>query len=405
MLKKVGLVAVLAALISVVVATTAWGSATAPRTAAAATASVKCGKQVSIGVAYPATGGVAFLGALQFDWAKTALKRWNGSHKLKIKLVQGDTKLTTDAAANLAVAHSFASNGKILAVTGPAGSQEVQDSAGVYHGAGLAPVSGSATRVFLTRATPGNPRETSKGFFYRTVPNDGQQGDAVASFINKNLKKKRIYIIDDEEAYSQGLADQVQADLKKVGINAGRNHVAQNVSDFSSLIAAIPNNTQVVYIPWQQAAEAQTFASQLHANGKNAIVMGSDGIDAPGQFTTNGSYVSGFPVDASNPVYKSFTKAHKGQPEAFGLPTYTSIWTNATAIQMACKAGHGKTTRKAVRATLLKVKLSAAQSLLGFPVQFLNKNKGTFQGPGDMGGSADFAIYHITKNGTYVRVK
>jgi len=405
MLKKIGLVAVLAALISFVVATTALGSAKAPRTLAASTASVKCGKQVSIGVAYPATGGVAFLGALQFDWAKTAVKRWNGSHKLKIKVVQGDTQLTTNAAANLAVAHSFASNGKVLAVTGPAGSQEVQDSAGVYHGAGLAPVSGSATRIFLTRAKTGKPRETSKGFFYRTVPNDGQQGDAVANYIHSNLKKKRIYIIDDEEAYSQGLADQVQQDLKKFGINASRNHVAQNVSDFSSLIASIPSNTQLVYIPWQQAAEAQTFASQLHANGKNAIVMGSDGIDAPGQFTTKGSYVSGFPVDAANPVYKAFTKAHKGQPEAFGLPTYTSIWVNATAIKMACKAGHGKTTRKAVRKDLLKVKLTAKQSLLGFPVQFLNKNKGTFQGPGDMGGTADFAIYHITSNGTYVRVK
>ena len=405
MLKKIGLVAVLAALISVVVATTAWGSAKAPRAGAAATASVKCGKRVSIGVAYPATGGVAFLGALQFDWAKTALSRWNGSHKLKIKLVQGDTQLTTNAAANLAVAHSFASNGKVLAVTGPAGSQEVQDSAGVYKGAGLAPVSGSATRIFLTRSKPGNTRETAKGFFYRTVPNDGQQGDAVANYIHKNLNKKRIYIIDDEEAYSQGLADQVQQDLKSVGINASRNHVAQNVSDFSSLIAAIPSNTQLVYIPWQQAAEAQTFASQLHANGKNAIVMGSDGIDAPGQFKTPGSYVSGFPVDATNPVYKSFTKAHKGQPEAFGLPTYTSIWANATAIKMACKAGHGKTTRSAVRKDLLKVKLNASQSLLGFPVQFLNKNKSTFQGPGDMGGTADFAIYKISKNGTYTRVK
>lgn len=405
MLKKIGLVAVLAALISVVVSTTAWGSSKTTRTAAAASATVKCGKTVSIGLAFPATGGVAFLGALQLDWAKTAQKRWNGSHSLKVKLVQGDTKLTTDAAANVAVAHSFASNGKILAVTGPAGSQEIQDSSGVYHGAGLAPVSGSATRVFLTRAKPGKPRETSKGFFYRTVPNDGQQGDAVANYINKDLKKKRIYIIDDEEAYSQGLADQVQADLKKFGINASRNHVAQNVSDFSSLIAAIPSNTQVVYIPWQQAAEAQTFASQLHANGKNAIVMGSDGIDAPGQFSTPGSYVSGFPVDANNPVYKSFTKAHKGQPEAFGLPTYTSVWANATAIKMACKAGHGKTTRQAVRKTLLKVKLSATQSVLGFPVQFLNKNKGVFQGPGDMGGTADFAIYKISKNGTYVRVK
>jgi branched-chain amino acid transport system substrate-binding protein len=405
MLKKIGLVAVLAALISVVVSTTAWGSAKAPRTAAAATASVKCGKRVSIGVAYPATGGVAFLGALQFDWAKMALKRWNGSHKLKIKLVQGDTQLTTNAAANLAVAHSFASNGKVLAVTGPAGSQEVQDSAGVYHGAGLAPVSGSASRIFLTRAKSGTARETSKGFFYRTVPNDGQQGDAVANYIHKELNKKRIYVIDDEEAYSQGLADQVQADLKKVGINSTRNHVAQNVSDFSSLIASIPNNTQLVYIPWQQAAEAQTFASQLKANGRNAIVMGSDGIDAPGQFEAKGAYVSGFPVDAANPVYKAFTKAHKGQPEAFGLPTYTSIWANATAIKMACKAGHGKTTRKAVRKDLLKVKLTAKQSVLGFPVKFLNKNKGTFQGPGDMGGLADYAIYHINNKGTYVRVK
>src|SRR3954471_5847383 len=164
MLKKIGLVAVLAALISVVVSTTAWGSAKAPRTAGAATASVKCGTRVSIGLAYPATGGVAFLGALQIDWAKTAVKRWNASHKLKIKLVQGDTKLTTDAAANLAVAHSFASNGKVLAVSGPAGSQEVQDSTAIYKGAGLADVSGSATRVALTRSKSGTARETAKGF-------------------------------------------------------------------------------------------------------------------------------------------------------------------------------------------------------------------------------------------------
>jgi branched-chain amino acid transport system substrate-binding protein len=405
MLKKIGLVAVLAALISVVVATTAWGSAKTPRTAAAATATVKCGKTVSIGVAYPATGGVAFLGALQFDWAKYALKLWNKSHKLKIKFVQGDTQLTTNAAANIAVAHSFASNGKILAVTGPAGSQEVQDSTAIYKGAGLASVSGSATRIFLTRAKPNNPRETSKGFFYRTVPNDGQQGDAVANFIHKTLNKKRIYIIDDEEAYSQGLADQVQADLKKVGINAVRNHVAQNVSDFSSLIAAIPSNTQLVYIPWQQAAEAQTFASQLKANGKNAIVMGSDGIDAPGQFEAKGAYVSGFPVDATSPVFKAFTKAHGGKPETFGLPTYTSVWVNATAINMACKAGHGKTTRTAVRKDLLKVKLTAKQSLLGFPVHFLSKNFSTFQGAGDMATPANFAIYHITNSGAYVRVQ
>jgi branched-chain amino acid transport system substrate-binding protein len=406
MLKKVGAVAVLAALVSIVVATTAWGSAKAPaRLTAAAASTVTCGKTVTIGLAYPATGGVAFLGATQLDWAKYAAQRWNKSHKLKIKLLQGDTQLTTNAAANIAVAHSFASNGKILALTGPAGSQEIQDSAAIYKRAGLAPVSGSATRIFLTRATTGNPRETSKGFFYRTVPNDGQQGDAVASYIHETLKKKHIYIIDDEEAYSQGLADQVQADLKKVGINAARNHVAQNVNDFSSLIASIPSNTQLVYIPWQQAAEAQTFAQQLKASGKNAIVMGSDGIDVPGQFEAHGAYVSGFPIDATSSAYKAFLKAHGGKPETFGIPSYTSVWVNATAVKMACTAGHGKTTRAAVRKDLAKVKLTAAQSLLGFPVHFLSKNFSTFQSAGDMATPANFAIYHITNSGAYVRVK
>ena len=105
-------------------------------------------------MAYPATGGVAFLGVLQSDWAKYAAKRWNGSYKLKIKLVQGDTQLTTNAAANLAVAHSFASNGKVLAVTGPAGSQEVRTP----RASTTVPVSRRSparrARIFLTRPKP-----------------------------------------------------------------------------------------------------------------------------------------------------------------------------------------------------------------------------------------------------------
>jgi branched-chain amino acid transport system substrate-binding protein len=407
MLKKVGVVAALAALASVLVATTAWGSATKPAhvSAAAATASVKCGKTVTIGMAYPETGPAASLGTPQFDWASWAKKVWNRSHKLKIRLLQGDTQLGNSPGLAVPVAHSFASNGKVLGIVGPAGSQEVQDSIAVYKGAGLAAVSGSATRIFLTRAKPTKPRETPKGFFFRTVPNDGQQGDRVAAFIHNTLKYKHVYIIDDEEAYSQGLADQVQADLAKVGIHAGRNHISQQNNDFSSVITAIPANTQVVYIPWQLPEQAQAFWNQLHTSGHKANIMGSDGTDAPGTFQPNGhGYVSGFPVDFTSTTLKSFEKAHNHQPETFGIPSYTATLVNATAIAKACKAGHGKTTRKAVRKQIQKVKLSAKQGLLGFPVQFLSKNKSTYQGPGDMGGTANFAVYKITKAGTYVRV-
>jgi branched-chain amino acid transport system substrate-binding protein len=405
MLKKVGAAALLAALVSIVVATTAWGSAKAPSRVSAATASVKCGKHATIGVAYPATGPDADLGATQWDWANWAKKGWNKKHSMKLSLVVGDTQL--GAATNLAVpvAHAFASKSKMLAVVGPAGSQENQDSNGIYAKAKLVTVSGSATRVKLTRA-PAGQRETVRGSFFRTVPNDGQQGDRVAFWIHSKLKKTHIYIIDDEEAYSQGLADQVASDLAKFGINAGRNHISQQDTNFSSVIDSIPSNTQVVYIPWQIPSQAQTFYQQLRAAGKTSvIVFGSDGTDLPGTFQPNGhGYVSGFPVDFSNPAVKSFSKAHHGSQELFGLPSYTAVLVDATAIKKACTAGHGKTTRAAVRKAVQKVKLTAKQSILGFPVVFLNKNKGNFQGPGDMGGAADFAIYQITSAGAYKRV-
>jgi ABC-type branched-subunit amino acid transport system substrate-binding protein len=406
-MKKLTVLAAFAMAIAVACAATLASASTSShsssRVLAAANAKVKCGKKRTIGLAYPATGDAASIGVFQAHWGKFAVKRWNKKHTKKIKLVTGDTQLPNTAQA-LAVAHQFASNKKILAITGPAGSQEVQDTVRVYKKGKLAAVSGSATRVALTRSKPNAPRETPTGYFYRTVPNDGQQGDRVAFWITKKLKKKRIYIIDDEEAYSQGLANQVQSDLRKAGLHPKRDHVSQSVSDFSSLIARIPRNTQIVYIPWQLAGKAQTFYLQLRASGRSATLFGSDGLFAPGTFEAKGGYVSAFPVDYSSPVLKAFKRAHGGQDQAFGLPTYTAVWVNATAINKACKKGHGKTTRKAVRKLLKKVKLTAGQSLLGFPVRFLSKNQGSYQGPGDMSSPANFAIFHITSKGKYVRV-
>jgi ABC-type branched-subunit amino acid transport system substrate-binding protein len=405
MLKKVGLVAVLAAVISVIVATSAWGSAKAPKSAAGVAAkTVKCGTKVTIGVAYPETGPAASLGTPQWDWARFAQKQWNKSHKLHIALKQGDTQLAGNNPQAVQVAHSFASNGKILAVTGPAGSQEMEDTASVWVSAHLAPVSGSETRVALTRGSPGTPRETKPGYFFRTVPNDGQQGDNVATFIHKVLKKKNVRIIDDEEAYSQGLSAQVKADLQKVGVTVTTDHISQQNPDYNSVIAAIPGNTQLVYIPWQVPAMAQQFYTQMRANGKSQVIMGSDGTDDPSTFKGAGSYVSGFPADTTSGGFAKFKKSHHGQPEMFGLPTYTSVIVNATALQRACKAGHGKTTRNAVRKQVAKVKLSKKVSLLGFPVTFLHGNHGKFQGNGDLGGASAFGIFKIAANGSYVRV-
>jgi ABC-type branched-subunit amino acid transport system substrate-binding protein len=396
------------AAIAAVVAATLSGTASARLTAAAV--SVSCKTPVQIGVAYPATGPAAGIGEFQWNWANEAASKWNASHTPKIKLVPGDTNLDGTSPQATQVAHAFASDAAIVAVTGPAGSQEMQDTASIWKSGDLAPISGSETRVELTRAQPKDsqgthPRETTPGYFYRTVPNDGLQGGDDAAYIHSVLKAKSVEIIDDSEAYSTGLAAQVKADLKADKVTVHTNHVTTSTTSFSSVIASIPKGTQLIFIPWQVASEAQNFYTQLNASSKKGIpLFGTDGTDDPSQFKGAGSYVSGFPADTSSPTVSAFAKAHSGDPELFGVPTYTSVWVNATAIKTECAAHKNAITRSQVRAEIPKVTLTKSQSLLGFPVTFLTKNQGKFQGPGDLGGQSKFGIYQIQKNGNYKRV-
>jgi branched-chain amino acid transport system substrate-binding protein len=394
MLKKVGAVAVLAASISIVVATTAWGSAKAPtRASKAAAATVTCGKTRTIGLAAPYTGPASSIGQQQVHWVQYFVKKWNSqkaNKNQKLKIVPGDTQLGVDTAFAVKVATSFAANSKILAVVGPAGSQEVVASTAKYKSGGLAWISGSATRTTLTDGhTDGN----RIGFFYRVVPNDSVQGPTVGKYMVNTLKWKRVYIIDDQETYSQGLADGVEAYLKAHGVTTIRDSISQKASDFSSVIAKIPSNYQGVYTPWQLAPQAQAFGQQLKAAGKSHITMfGSDGLFSP-DWTIAGSYDSFFPVNPKDPTVVAFKKAHGGDGQFFGAPSYVAAQIAAKAITAACKAGHGKTTRAAVRKQIAKAKLKT--SLLGFPVAF-KKNGELTQG--------GFGIYQIQKNGTFAPV-
>ena len=152
------------------------------------------------------------------DWAQFFVSNWNKlkvNKNRKIKLIQGDTQLGVNTSFAVSVAQSFASNSKVLAVVGPAGSQEVVASTSAYKSGGLGFISGSATRISLADGvTDGN----RIGYFYRTVPNDAIQAPTVANYISRKLNATRVYIIDDQETYSQGLADGVQALLRARGV-------------------------------------------------------------------------------------------------------------------------------------------------------------------------------------------
>ena len=119
-----------------------------------------------------------------------------------------------------------------------------------------------------------------------------------------------------------------------------RDSVSQDTTDFSSLIAKIPGNTDVIYIPWQLSPRAQAFGQQLKAAGKNITLFGSDGLFDPATWKITGSYDSFFPVDTNAGVVKAYTAAHGGDGEYFGAPTYARPrWSSTRSRRRARTAG------------------------------------------------------------------
>jgi branched-chain amino acid transport system substrate-binding protein len=360
--------------------------------AAKAPASVSCSIPVQIGMEGPFTGPAASIGDDQLNWALYGASVWNKTHKYKIAIVQGDTQL--DPAISSTVSQSFASNSSIIGMIGPAGSQEVIASAPILKKAGLAFVSGSATNVSLTDGK-------LKGYFFRVVPNDGVQAPTDADYMLKHLgvtKGSSVMIVDDQEAYSTGLADIVQADLKKAGVNVDRESITQKDTDFSALVGKVTSSTKVVFTPFQISSQTQLLAQQLKAQGKSAIVFASDGSFDSAKYNISGNYVSFFAADVTTiPADKAIVAGYhaefpNGGTSPFGAPNFVAAQLYGQAVTAACTAGKGTITRASLRAALATQKI--AKTILGTPMAFTPD--------GDVAGAA-FHIFKIV-GGKYLTV-
>ena len=351
-----------------------------------ASALIKCGKTRTIGFMAPVTGPAASIGIQQVHWAQYYVSTYNKTHKTKLKLQTEDTQLgaPTGTAEALKGAQALAGSPNVLGVVGPAGSNEIVGVTKSLKDAGLAWVSGSSTRTELT--TDG----TRTGYMFRTVPPDAIQGPTAANYIIKTLKYKRVYIIDDQETYSTGLADKVQQVLRAAGVTVERDGVSQQQSDFSSLIAKISRDTQLVYIPWQLPPKGQAFGNQMKAAGKGSIkLMGADGL-FDSSFASVGSHVydTNFPLNPKSKIITGFRKQHGGDGEYFGAPTFAATQVVATATDKACK--NGIATRTEVRAAIRSTRIPAALSVIGVALRF-NRN-------GDLSTAKKFGLYKSNGN-------
>jgi branched-chain amino acid transport system substrate-binding protein len=330
---------------------TASGSASAATTACVA----------SIGMEGPLTGPVAVLGQEQLHFAALAVLKDNLANKTRISIVQGDTQLNPAIATT--VTQQFTSNPNIVAVVGPAGSQEVAAVGPLMARAGLAFISGSATATALT--TGKYPT------FFRTVSNDGVQGPQDANYIINNLHPKALMIVDDQEAYSTGLVSEMIPVFQKAGVTVDHESVSQKVTDFSSLVAKVTPAMTVVVLPWQIAANAQQFGKDLAQEHKSAVIFGTDGLFSPSTFTITGSYVSSFGPDITaipaDAAIAAAATAKYGSFGTFGPPVFAATHVIDEAIASVCKSGQTPS-RANVLAAIKNT--NEATTILGQPISF-----------------------------------
>ncbi len=271
---------------------------------------------------------------------------------------------------------------RLVGVAGPAGSQEVQAFGASMTRSGIAYVSMSATRDDLTNG--------QRPTFFRVVGSDDIQGAVDARYAVRTLKADKLVVINDGSSYSVGVAARFANVAHILGADVDLDEITQQQTDFSPLVDKIGNDVDLVFLAFQIASQGQTFAQQMRAKGKSAIIFGPDGMFSS-DFTFEGAYVSAFARDihgvkGTAALIKAYEKKY-GKFGTFGPPTYVAVQVVLAAIDKACQAGAA--TRKAVLAQIKKTNLK--NTILGQGIRF--------DANGDVLGGV-FYIYRIV-NGKY----
>jgi branched-chain amino acid transport system substrate-binding protein len=232
--------------------------------------------------------------------------------------------------------------------------------------------------------------------FSRVVPPDSVQGVNDAEYMIDELGVAKVLIVDDQTTYSTGLAESAGSALEDAGVTVETESVSQKLRDFSAIVSGIADDTDAVFLPWQLAASAQQFGEQMAEQGKDAVIVGTDGLFSPDEFKIDGSVVSSFAPDITGiPEDAELVKAYRaeyGDFGTFGPPTYAAATVVMTALKSICDSGE-EPTREAVLEAIPETDL--AESILGQPIRF-DEN-------GDLEG-AKFFLFQV-ENGEYTLVE
>lgn len=274
--------------------------------------------EVKIGSANPLTGPFAHWGHDADNGVILAAEEANSQNIVLDGKKAHFTVLSEDDQADPKVATQVAQrfvDAKVAGVIGHLTSGAAIPASRLYSEAGIPMISGSVT----------SPKFTEQGYknTFRIIANDNQQGVALGQFAIKQLKAKKIAVIDDRTTYGQGLADDFAAAVKAAGGEVVKHEFTTNsATDFHAILTSIKAAKPDLVFYGGMDAQAGPLVKQMKELGMSPVFMGADGINTP-EFSklagagAEGSYASSAGADKSiMPGYAEFNQKFKARFKA-----------------------------------------------------------------------------------------
>jgi branched-chain amino acid transport system substrate-binding protein len=235
-----------------------------------------CGKNLAFLGAL--TGDAGALGQNMLGGVKLAVKEYTDKHSdCKIGVKDFDSQGSPDKAPALAT--QIVNDDSIFGLVGPGFSGESLATGKTFFESGLPSISPSATNVTITK----------QGWttWHRVIGNDDAQGKADASYLTGKVGAKKIYVIDDGQDYSKGLAGTVKSALGSAAIGSDQISVGQ--TDMSAVVTKVKAAGADAVFYGGYYTEAGLLAKQLRQGGFKGTFMSGDGAEDPAFVKTAGA--------------------------------------------------------------------------------------------------------------------
>jgi len=294
---------------------------------------------IKIGVLATFEGPFTVLGEDSMRGAQTAVDEADGmTAGKKIEIVKGSSDASPDSAVN--AARKLVEQDGVKVLVGPLSGDE-----------GLAVKDYAKTKPDVTfingtsAAQDTTLRDPAENFFRFST--DGAQwmaGLGTYAFNEKGYKNVAVVAEDYSFPYTQVFG--FMAEFCKAGGHVpSKSWVPIGNKDFSSVIAAIPDDVDAIYVALG-GADAVNFLTQYQqAGGSAPLVGGSITVDqtvltAKGKLreVLTGTPAAGPTADTNDaPAWKAFTEAYKKQANAFPSPSLFAhgYYVNMKAALMA----------------------------------------------------------------------